>query len=75
MNNYIKGHNHQNKLWIGQRGFLTQNAVNKMIKRYSEKVQLETKIYPHAFRHYFATRLLRDKKIDIAILTVKSSLF
>ncbi|MBW9147210.1 tyrosine-type recombinase/integrase [Clostridium sp. CM028] len=69
LNAYIKEVNPQNKLWIGQRGVLTQDGINKMIKRYAKKVNLETKIYPHAFRHYFATRLLRHKKIDIAIVS------
>lgn len=69
LNNYIKKFNPQKKLWIGQRGVLTQDAVNKMIKRYAKKVKLETKIHPHAFRHYFAIRLLRYKKVDIAIVS------
>lgn len=69
LNSYIKEVNPQNNLWIGQRGVLTQDGVNKMIKRYAKKVNLETNIYPHAFRHYFATRLLRYKKIDIAIVS------
>ncbi|WP_376770510.1 tyrosine-type recombinase/integrase [Clostridium lacusfryxellense] len=26
-------------------------------------------MHPHAFRHYFATRLLRYKKVDIVIVS------
>ena len=68
LNGYIEEINPETKLWIGQRGVLSQDGVNKMIKRYAKKVELETKLYPHAFRHYFATRLLRYKKIDISIV-------
>lgn len=53
------------ELWIGQRGPLTKDALNKIIKKYAKKIGLEDKFYPHAFRHYFATKLIREKKEDI----------
>jgi len=40
-----------------------------MIKRYAKKVELETKIHPHVFRHYFELRLLREKKVDLVTVS------
>ncbi len=65
LKDYIKQFCPVDILWIGQRGYLTQDGVTKMLKRYAQKVGLEEKIHPHAFRHYFAQRLLREKKVDI----------
>lgn len=69
LENYIERYNFRGKLWIGQRGYLTQDGLNKMIKRYAERVQLNDKIHPHAIRHYVATRLLREKGVDIATVS------
>lgn len=68
LENYIKKYSPKDLLWVGQRGYITQDAVNKMIKRYATKVGLQDKIHPHSLRHYFATRLLREKKADIVIV-------
>lgn len=56
------------KLWIGQRGPLTQDGLNKLLKRYASKCGLYDKIHPHMFRHYFAKKLVRDKKEDLVLV-------
>ena len=43
---------------------LSEQSVRFMIKKYSEKAQLEKNITPHVFRHSFATALL-EENIDI----------
>ncbi len=55
------------KLWLGQRGPLTQDGINKMLKRYAERCDLAEKISPNAIRHYFASKLIREKKLDLVL--------
>jgi len=69
LKNYIDEYCPKEIFWLGQRGNLTQDGVTKMIKRYAKKVELETKIHPHVFRHYFALRLLREKKVDLVTVS------
>lgn len=65
LRDYLNSRNSSsNKLWIGQRGPLTKDSINKMLKRYAVKVNLQDKIHPHVFRHYLAHELLRVKKKD-----------
>lgn len=47
------------KLFIGQRGELTRDAINKLLKRYSKAAAIEWIVTPHILRHTFATRLIR----------------
>lgn len=55
----------KNKLWLGQRGHLTQDALNKIIKKYAVKIGYKDEFHPHMLRHYVAARLIRDKKLDL----------
>jgi site-specific recombinase XerD len=59
---------YSSKLWTGQRGSLTQDGLNKLLKRYAAKCGLSDKIHPHMFRHYFAKKLVRDKKEDLVLV-------
>ncbi|WP_372998486.1 tyrosine-type recombinase/integrase [Lutispora sp.] len=59
---------HTSKLWIGQRGSLAQDGLNKLLKRYAARCGLTDKIHPHMFRHYFATKLVRDRKEDLVLV-------
>ena len=72
LNEYLESRSsdiqHASKLWTGQRGSLTQDGLNKLLKRYAAKCGLSDKIHPHMFRHYFATKLVRDKKEDLVLV-------
>lgn len=52
------------KIWIGQRGPLTRDGINKILNKYAIRIGLEKFIHPHAFRHYLAHFLLRVRKLD-----------
>lgn len=58
-----------NKVFLGERGPITRDAVNKMLKKYASRIGLENFIYPHAFRHYLAHHLLRVKKLDPVLVS------
>lgn len=57
-----------NKLFIGQRGALTEDGVRKLINRYAEKAGIDKKVTPHWFRHQLATELIRNKKQDLVLV-------
>lgn len=59
-------------MFIGERGPITRSTVWRILKKYAERVGLEDAIHPHTMRHQFATRLLREKGIDLT--TVKELL-
>lgn len=56
------------ELFIGQRGPLTASGVWRMLSRYARQAGLE-KVSPHVLRHTFATRLLREKKADLVLVS------
>jgi integrase/recombinase XerC len=68
----VRPANKENKLFIGERGPITRSTVWRILKKYAERVGLEDAIHPHTMRHQFATRLLREKGIDLT--TVKELL-
>jgi site-specific recombinase XerD len=72
LNEYLESRSvnvrYSSKLWTGQRGALTQDGLNKLLKRYAAKCRLSDKIHPHMFRHYFAKKLVRDKKEDLVLV-------
>lgn len=49
----------KNKLFLNQRGApLTRMSVWNIVKKYAQKAGIEKNVYPHIFRHSFATHLL-----------------
>lgn len=67
LNSYLKARLSRNNasfedaLFIGsKRGEpMTRKAILKIVHRLSKKAKLRRRIFPHALRHYFATRYLR----------------
>jgi len=48
-----------NKLFINQRGGpLSRMSIWNIVNKYAEKAEIEKNVYPHIFRHSFATHLL-----------------
>jgi len=45
-------------VWLGERGPLTVNGVEQMIRRRARQAGLEGRVYPHLFRHTFAHQYL-----------------
>ncbi|MEX0994870.1 MAG: site-specific tyrosine recombinase XerD, partial [Balneolaceae bacterium] len=51
--------NAKNKVFLNQRGGpLTRMSIWNIVKKYAEKAGIEKNVYPHIFRHSFATHLL-----------------
>lgn len=49
----------KNKLFLNQRGGpLTRMSVWNVVNKYAQKAGIQKKVYPHIFRHSFATHLL-----------------
>lgn len=49
----------QNKLFLNQRGGpLSRMSIWNIVNKYAEKAEIEKNVYPHIFRHSFATHLL-----------------
>lgn len=49
----------ENKLFLNQRGgALTRMSVWNIVNKYAQKAQIKKNVYPHIFRHSFATHLL-----------------
>lgn len=62
---FFKQIHHHNRILINNHGNpLTPQSVRRIIKKYSEKLNLSISITPHMFRHTFATSLL-DAGVDI----------
>jgi site-specific recombinase XerD len=45
-------------LWLGQRGRMIDNGLREAIQRRARQAGLDTRIYPHLFRHTFAHEML-----------------
>jgi len=49
----------ENKLFLNQRGGpLSRMSIWNIVNKYAEKADIEKNVYPHIFRHSFATHLL-----------------
>lgn len=49
----------ENKLFLNQRGGpLSRMSVWNIVNKYAQKAKIEKNVYPHIFRHSFATHLL-----------------
>lgn len=49
----------ENKLFLNQRGGpLTRMSIWNIVNKYAQKAEIEKNVYPHIFRHSFATHLL-----------------
>jgi len=49
----------ENKLFINQRGGpLSRMSIWNIVNKYAERAEIEKNVYPHIFRHSFATHLL-----------------
>jgi integrase/recombinase XerD len=51
-------YNESDCLVLGQRGALKRDAINTLLEKYSEELELGIKLKPHTFRHTFCTRLV-----------------
>ncbi|WP_158735141.1 tyrosine-type recombinase/integrase [Alteribacillus sp. YIM 98480] len=56
------------KLFIGQRGAMSDDGVRKLIDRYRKKAGIKKKVTPHMLRHQLATELIRNKKKDLVMV-------
>ncbi|WP_391116000.1 tyrosine-type recombinase/integrase [Psychrobacillus sp. L3] len=57
------------RVFIGQRGVMTDDGVRKLIDRLKKKAGMEhLVITPHLFRHQLATELIRNKKQDLVLV-------
>lgn len=64
-NNFDNEINHCNHFFANQNGSaLSDQAVRRMIKKYSDRASINIHITPHMFRHTFATSLL-EADVDI----------
>jgi len=54
-------------LFVGRYGSLSKQAVEIMVRRYAEGAGIAKHVTPHAFRHTFATTLLRNGADIIAV--------
>ena len=64
-NNFNTEINHCNHFFVNQNGnALSDQAVRRMIKKYSDMTSINMHITPHMFRHTFATSLL-EADVDI----------
>lgn len=64
-NNFNTEINHCNHFFVNQNGnALSDQAVRRMIKKYSDMTSIKMHITPHMFRHTFATSLL-EADVDI----------
>ncbi|MFN2344017.1 MAG: tyrosine-type recombinase/integrase, partial [Desulfonatronovibrio sp.] len=49
----------ENKIFLNQRGGpLTRMSIWNIVNKYAQKAGIEKNVYPHIFRHSFATHLL-----------------
>ena len=49
----------ENKLFLNQRGGpLTRMSIWNIVNKYAQKAEIQKNVYPHIFRHSFATHLL-----------------
>jgi integrase/recombinase XerD len=49
----------ENKIFLNQRGGpLTRMSIWNIVNKYAQKADIEKNVYPHIFRHSFATHLL-----------------
>ncbi|MGF1671226.1 MAG: site-specific tyrosine recombinase XerD [Balneolaceae bacterium] len=49
----------KNRVFLNQRGgALTRMSIWNIVNRYAEKAKIQKNVYPHIFRHSFATHLL-----------------
>jgi integrase/recombinase XerD len=49
----------ENKIFLNQRGGpLTRMSIWNIVNKYAEKADIQKNVYPHIFRHSFATHLL-----------------
>lgn len=49
----------ENKLFLNQRGGpLSRMSIWNIVNKYAQKAEIEKNVYPHIFRHSFATHLL-----------------
>lgn len=62
---YIKQYQPTDSLILGQRGAITQVAINKLVTKYGKKAGL--KLHPHMLRHSYA-RAFMDKHRDVVSL-------
>lgn len=63
----IKNHS-TNKLFIGRKGALKRQSINKMLLKYARKARIrKDKAHPHALRHLFGKRLA-DKGISLDVI-------
>jgi len=68
LNRYVEGSRRKlsrgrsvNTLFLNRSGTgLTRQGLWKIIKKYVRKIGLDKKVYPHTFRHSFATHLLEE---------------
>lgn len=68
--NFCEGevHKREQALFIGQYGLpITRMFVWKIVKKYAKKIGLTKNIFPHTFRHSFATHLL-DNGADLRVI-------
>lgn len=50
------------RLFLSARGTpMSRNAVNELVEKYARQAELDVHVSPHAFRHAFATHLVRNR--------------
>lgn len=51
----------EEKLFTGNRGALTRDAINKILSKYAKKAHIrKSKAHPHSCRHFFGKRLAQN---------------
>lgn len=60
----------RNKLIQGERGNLNRQAINKIIKKYSNRAGFENSIHPHSLRHQLGRDLIRNGSDIISVAEI-----